>query len=112
MIRLKDLPEKEVYLRFSENFKKEFFEAFENSFDISILKELGYKSVSEQWRAYKKFRSFYPLFLIKRMCQILENIDSKFSMNKIDKNIEAIKAGRFGHAAHRGNDDTITHPQC
>jgi predicted transcriptional regulator len=102
MIQLKDLPEKEVYLRFNEDFKKEFFEVFEDNFDISILKKLGYKSVIEQWRAYKQPRSFYPLFLIKKICQMLENIDSKFSMNEIDKNIEAIKAGRFGHAAYRG----------
>lgn len=101
-IHLKDLPEKEVYLRFNKNFANEFFETFEMNFNISILKELGYKTVGEQWRAYKQSEAFYPLFFIKILCQKLENINPKFSINKISENVEAIKAGKFGHTAHSG----------
>jgi hypothetical protein len=96
MIHLKDLPEKKVYLRFNEKFKKEFFEVFENNFDISILENLGYKTVNEQWRAYKQLGAYYPLFLIKRLCQTLEKINSKFSIDAIEKYVIAIKSGGRG----------------
>lgn len=96
MVSLKDLQEENIYLRFDEKFKKEFFETFENSFNISILKNFGYKTVNQQWRAYKSKGSFYPLFAVKELCKILERINPIFSIDSVEKHVVSIKSGSRG----------------
>jgi len=96
MVSLKDLQEENIYLRFDEKFKKEFFETFENSFNISILKNFGYKTVNQQWRAYKSKGSFYPLFAVKKLCKILERINPIFSIDSVEKHVVSIKSGSRG----------------
>jgi len=98
-LHLKDLPERNVYLKLEYNFSKEFFRKFEDNFNISIIKEFGYKTDKLQWKQYKRSEAVYPIFFIKQLSKRLEKIDSKFSMDSIEKHIASIKVATFGRGS-------------
>jgi hypothetical protein len=103
LVHLWNLPEKEVYVKFDSDFAKEFFDAFVKKFSANnIVKSLGLKSGMVLIKNYLEDRQSYPLFLIKEIGKLLENINKKFSLEEIEKHIIMIRSG---------NGNTIFNPR-
>lgn len=96
-IHLKDLSENEVYLKFDDDFAKEFFDCFIKNFNTDIIfKKLGFKSGIVLVQIYRRNKTAYPLSLVRKICNSLQEIDNKFSLENIEKNIVMIASKKLG----------------
>jgi hypothetical protein len=92
-IHLRVFPERQVSVKFDDEYAYEFFDTFMKNFDADeIARQLGFRSGIVMMRNYRKNKYFYPLFVVKRICQVLVTIRPEFGLEEIEKYVIKLKA--------------------
>jgi hypothetical protein len=102
-VHLWDLPERQVSVKFDNEYAYKFFDTFMKNFDADkFAGQLGFKSGIVIIRNYRKNKCFYPLFVVREICQKLVKSHPEFDLREAERHAIGLKAiGRKGKPIYR-----------